>query len=238
MDISLLSNRGAPASPALSWRLSTLVTHHSYESCVVLSPLLLFAGSFPGFKIVSGHTQHTNRYCSTAPLRRLNCDELPCYVTLHNVTPRAPPIAPADLTMALASDTDRSKSSPLLRQILQPLPEAGEGEEVATGTEAGEGQGERGDGGGTGDGDDDDNDDNAGDDGESPNDNDDAVAENVVSIVDDMGLDENEAAALRLAIAGGDVNIRGALELFRCVGVAEYGMWVRGDGLPLCASVY
>lgn len=126
--------------------------------------------------------------------------------------------------MALNPDGDRSKSSPLLRQILQPLSET----EAGSGTEVDE----EGDGGG-GDDDDDDND-NAGGDGGgddrdgSPNDdgNDDAVAENVVSIVDGMGLGENEAAALRLAIASGDVNIRGALELFRYVGVAWVcGLW-------------
>lgn len=126
--------------------------------------------------------------------------------------------------MALNPGGDRSKSSPLLRQILQPLSETGAG----SGTEVDE----EGDGGG--DDDDDDDNDNAGGDGGgddrdgSPNDdgNDDAVAENVVSIVDGMGLGENEAAALRLAIASGDVNIRGALELFRYVGVAWVcGLW-------------
>lgn len=121
-------------------------------------------------------------------------------------------IAPSDLNMALNPDGDRSNSSPLLRQILQPLPDTDT--EVGTGTEAGED--DDGDGG----------DDNDGDDhGGSPNENDDAVAENVVSIVDGMGLDENEAAALRLAIASGDANIRGALELFRWVGCV--GVWSR-----------
>lgn len=43
----------------------------------------------------------------------------------------------------------------------------------------------------------------------------DDVAESVVGIVDDMKLNEREAAALRLAIACGDANIRGALEVFK-----------------------
>lgn len=113
--------------------------------------------------------------------------------------------------MAMHQDGGKSGSSPLLRQILQPLPETADSTATTDGTEtgtsiidpdaartsAGEDAG-RGDGGsGTG----------------SPND--DKVAETVVSIVEGMGLDESEAAALRLAIARGDANIRGALELFR-----------------------
>lgn len=42
------------------------------------------------------------------------------------------------------------------------------------------------------------------------------MAKVVVSIVDGMSLQEDEAAALRLAIACGDANISGAIELFRC----------------------
>lgn len=129
------------------------------------------------------------------------------------VTLRAPPIAPADLNVAMHKDGGgRFNSSPLLRQILQPLPDATDAT-TAEDTERGTrievnaartrvDEDEDEDGGGDGSGGID-----------SPND--DAVAENVVSIVEGMGLDESEAAALRLAIARGDPNIRGALELFR-----------------------
>lgn len=122
--------------------------------------------------------------------------------------------------MALNPDGERCNSSPLLRQILQPLPDT----EIGTRAESGgdsDGDDNGDDNNDDNNDDDDDADDDADDvgggdgDGGSPNDHDDAVAENVVSIVDGMGLDESEAAALRLAIASGDANIRGALELFR-----------------------
>lgn len=51
--------------------------------------------------------------------------------------------------------------------------------------------------------------------GEIRGDAEDHLADSVVGIVDGMGLREDEAAALRLAIARGDANIRGALELYR-----------------------
>lgn len=117
------------------------------------------------------------------------------------------------MAMATHQDGDPlpSNSSTLLRQILQPLP--------LPDTQVGS----RREAGGEGDADGDDAGADTGGDVHahhgSPNDTDDAVAENVVSIVDGMGLDENEAAALRLAIANGDANIRGALELFRYVPV-------------------
>lgn len=116
-------------------------------------------------------------------------------------SPRAPPIAPADLNMAMHQDGGRSKSSSLLRQILQPLPEATSKE---TGIDAATVEtGQENEGGGRSD--------------RNDGPNNDAVAESVVSIVDSMGLDETEAVALRLAIANGDDNIKGALELFRLV---------------------
>ncbi|CBJ31073.1 expressed unknown protein [Ectocarpus siliculosus] len=115
----------------------------------------------------------------------------------------APPIAPAMLTMEAHPDGGRSNSSQLLTQILQPLPDAND--DAAT-SEDSDGSARLDSGN------------NAaniemGEDGGS--DADAVVAENVVSIVDGMGLDESEAAALRLAIANGDVNMKGALELFR-----------------------
>lgn len=51
--------------------------------------------------------------------------------------------------------------------------------------------------------------------GDDDNDDNDGVAARVVSIVDDMRLDENESAALRLAIACGDANIKAAVDLFK-----------------------
>ncbi|CAM9498154.1 unnamed protein product [Ectocarpus sp. 6 AP-2014] len=115
----------------------------------------------------------------------------------------APPIAPAMLTMEAQPDGGRSNSSQLLTQILQPLPDASD--DAAT-SEDSDGSARLDSGN------------NAaniemGEDGGSVADA--VVAENVVSIVDGMGLDESEAAALRLAIANGDVNMKGALELFR-----------------------
>lgn len=94
-------------------------------------------------------------------------------------------------------DQDSGRSS-LLRHILQPLPESSsKGTEIiAAPTETDQ---EKGIGDGSGEND-------------APNN---AVAESVVSIVDSMGLDETEAVALRLAIANGDANMKGALELFR-----------------------
>lgn len=173
------------AHPALPPKQAHTVPLRSSLPCVVSSCLLLVCGPDPTHPPSPSH-----------PLT-------PPYLPLRNVTPRAPPIAPADLTMAMHPDGDHSNSSPLLRQILQPLPETEDG----TGTDRDrEGSGDGDDAGAVGDGD---------GHGEGPNGNDDAVAENVVSIVDGMGLDENEAAALRLAIASGDANIRGALELFR-----------------------
>ena len=123
--------------------------------------------------------------------------------------------------MAMDQDGDCSSSSPLLRQILQPQPlsDSDGGAEIDIGQDHDE---------------DDDNDND--DDGQADRDvaaespNDDAVAENVVSIVDGMGLGEHEAAALRLAIARGDANIRGALELFRWVDLA-----VQAYALSVCA---
>ncbi|CAM9904271.1 unnamed protein product [Ectocarpus sp. 12 AP-2014] len=115
----------------------------------------------------------------------------------------APPIAPAELTMEAHPDGGRSNSSQLLTQILQPLPDAND--DAAT-SEDSDGSARLDSGK------------NAaniemGEDGGSVADAE--VAENVVSIVGGMGLDESEAAALRLAIANGDVNMKGALELFR-----------------------
>lgn len=106
--------------------------------------------------------------------------------------------------MAMHQDGERSNSSPLLRQRLQPPSQRQPLSETEGDARIKIGQ----------DHDDDDDDDGGGRGGD---DNDDAVAENVVGIVDGMGLDENEAAALRLAIARGDANVRGALELFRWV---------------------
>ena len=54
-----------------------------------------------------------------------------------------------------------------------------------------------------------------GDDDDGDDDDDDGVAVTVVGIVDGMGLDESESAALRLAIACGDANVKGAVELFK-----------------------
>lgn len=140
---------------------------------------------------------------------------------------------------------DRSNSSPLLRQTLQPLqalqPPAttttttatptwaqgpagdtiiyGNGDDNGGDDDGGDIHGGSGDDENYGDGeDDDDNDNGHNDDGHGGHGNDGGVAESVVSIVDGMGLVESEAAALRLAIACGDANIRGALELFRFVG--------------------
>ncbi len=119
--------------------------------------------------------------------------------------------------MAMQQDGDRSNSSPLLRQILQPQSQGqplsetegdariaiSQDNDDSDDDDGGSRGGDAAEGGGA--------------DSPATNDNDDAVAENVVNIVDGMGLDENEAAALRLAIARGDANIRGALELFRWV---------------------
>ncbi|CAM9489764.1 unnamed protein product [Ectocarpus sp. 4 AP-2014] len=115
----------------------------------------------------------------------------------------APPIAPAEMTMEAHPDGGRSNSSQLLTQILQPLPDAND--DAATSADS-DGSARL------------DSVNNAaniemGEDGGSVADA--VVAENVVSIVDGMGLDESEAAALRLAIANGDVNMKGALEVFR-----------------------
>ncbi|CAM9111449.1 unnamed protein product, partial [Hapterophycus canaliculatus] len=111
----------------------------------------------------------------------------------------APPIAQTDLAMAMHQESGSSNSSSLLRQILQPLPESTprdiDIDPATTDTDQkNEGGVQR---------------------GGSDDTNNDAVAESVVGIVDSMGLDETEAVALRLAIANGDANMKGALELFR-----------------------
>ncbi|CAM9808044.1 unnamed protein product, partial [Ectocarpus fasciculatus] len=120
-------------------------------------------------------------------------------IILHN----APSIAPADLTMEAHPGGGRSNSSQLLTQILQPLPAAND--EAATSEDSEDSA--RLDSGN--------NAANIEMDEDEGGVADAVVAENVVSIVDGMGLDESEAAALRLAIASGDVNMKGALELFR-----------------------
>lgn len=110
---------------------------------------------------------------------------------------RAPPITASDLALP---DT-RSQSSPLLRQILQPVAVSSIGPSPSSeGVPLEEGGG-RGDADGPGG--------VVGDEGRE-------MAKVVVSIVDGMSLQEDEAAALRLAIACGDANISGAIELFRC----------------------
>lgn len=139
--------------------------------------------------------------------------------------PSAPPIAPAELTMEAHPDGGRSNSSQLLTQILQPLPDANDN---AATSEDSDGSARLDSGN------------NAaniemGEDGDSVADA--VVAENVVSIVDGMGLDESEAAALRLAIANGDINMKGALELFRLVGVPRDGICVSGVTLVCPCAV-
>lgn len=122
-------------------------------------------------------------------------------------------------------DGGRSNSSQLLTQILQPLPAAND--EAATSEDSEDSA--RLDSGN--------NAANIEMDEDEGGVADAVVAENVVSIVDGMGLDESEAAALRLAIASGDVNMKGALELFRFVGVPQDG--TRGSGVTLacpCAA--
>lgn len=114
--------------------------------------------------------------------------------------------------MGARPDGDRSNSSQLLTQILQPLPDAND--DAAT-SEDSEGSARLDGGNNTA------NIEMDEDGGGVANA---VVAENVVSIVDGMGLDEGEAAALRLAIASGDVNMKGALELFRLVGVPRDGI--------------
>lgn len=113
-------------------------------------------------------------------------------------------------------DFDRLDLSPLLAQILQPLGTASQAGAQSPGVAErhDEVHNEGHDGGhveGHYDGHDEPGEGKTkGDTGD-----DDGVAESVVNIVDGMRLGDSEAAALRLAIATGDDNIRGALELFR-----------------------
>ncbi|CAM9522800.1 unnamed protein product [Scytosiphon promiscuus] len=122
--------------------------------------------------------------------------------TIKLILEESPPIASTDLDVSMHQDGGRSKLSSLLQQILQPLPEAtSRNADINAATETSRENEGDGSGGGSG----------GGRDGT----NNDAVAESIVSIVGSMGLDETEAVALRLAIANGDSNMKGALELFR-----------------------